>query len=692
MRVIALLLILLMFGTHASGQSGVCDSAFKLVERHDYVSCQQLLVNAKTTKPCVKSVTTSNNRSRPKKWFPGFMIVAILSALGPRTSTHQEYLYKKVLDDSVSVERDNLIRFMLTQPGQFDFGRSGSFMEAFLNNDQNLKDVKLLEQVYDKCTYAGRLTAFAFSMEHDLPSINRKFISGKEWRMDKRDIVKLTLENGRVDLLDSFFVHGLAPDIRFGVDSVTIPHLLTQGLMSKEKFETNLQFFEKHNLDLWAKDAFGRTVLHKAMIKGRGHLPGLLLERCPNINEVDKTGQTYFHYTVLDGNFGGSKLLKEHGIDIHIKDTSGHVAGDYVDEWNIGLLKICEITPSKEIENTVWLHHYFSNYYNKDPNKYSDENAMEIIRSKNYRSGLTRTKKTDYSIGNTVITGATGREKIEMVKELLNIYKEKGWKVPDQTLKMAESNHDIEMSLLFLEYGVSPWILCKNMAERKYWYTYRNYPDTMMQWLRVNYLTPIYNDETGKYHLEDYELHEKQMEYDSIIPFGTYRVTPVRLGNKWGLIDIAGTIAVKPKFDRIEIIGEEDRAYFVITHVEGKKEMFYLDHFIDYDLGTFGGTVDFEIKDIWKRKHRGSMRCILERDGKFGVGTISSRYIRKRVIPTYDEARRLGNGAVGLRNGADWSIYSFGKRKISKPKYSDVKFENGLVYGKLKRKWRIMKV
>ncbi|MFT7615116.1 MAG: hypothetical protein ACI9J3_004105, partial [Parvicellaceae bacterium] len=610
-------------------QSSICDSAFRLVGKGEYETCQRLLKEHQL-EPCTKQVTTSRSRSRPKKWFPGMMIVAILGAFGSRSSTTTHYLYEKVLDDSVSVDRDNLIRFMLTEPGQFNVNRSTSFMQDFVSNEENVKDLEMMSLLYTKCSYEGRLTAFSYSLENEIPAISNRFIAENEWRVHKKEIVKLLLESNRVDLMDSLFVHGLSPDIRFGIDSLTIPHLLTLEMrISEEKFYSNIEFFKKNNLDLWAKDAKGRTVLHQAMIKGRGRLPDLLIPICPDMNEQDKKGQTYLHYSVMNENIYGTKKLLEQGADFSIKDELGNAPGDYVDKWNVELLKLCGKNPIKEIENTIILQYYLKSGTNGNDSirPARDAEVMAIVQSGMFYPDFNPNIKEEYSLGWSVISHAVEKQKIQLVFEMLKVYEKNDWPLPYKVLKPAESKANVKLTLMLLEAGANPRVLCDKMADRKYWNKNEDYPDSIMEWLKLNYLEPIYNDQTGKYHLEDYENNAVVLEFDSIIPFNKYRVTPVKVGSYWGLMDIAGTMAMNAKYDWVEVVYHNSDNYYVKTLTDGERNAAVINHFINYDVDEISGPEGVTVEDVWAGTGYG-MKCITKKEGKYGVGIASSKRLR----------------------------------------------------------------
>ncbi|MFT7614023.1 MAG: hypothetical protein ACI9J3_003005, partial [Parvicellaceae bacterium] len=398
------------------------------------------------------------------------------------------------------------------------------------------------------------------------------------------------------------------------------------------------------------------------------------------------------HYSVMNENIYGTKKLLEQGADFSIKDELGNAPGDYVDKWNVELLKLCGRTPVKEIENTLYLQDYLLKRKSRSDslNEVRDARAMTIVRSGQFYPNFNPNSKRGYSEGQSVLGYAVEKEKVDLALELIKEYEKQNWLLPEKVLRPAERKANVKLTLALLEAGANPRVLCKNMAERKYSSHNLHYPDTIMKWLTLNYLEPIYNDETGKYHLEDYKLTSTLMEFDSIIPFIKYRVTPVRVGSYWGLVDIAGTMAMNAEYDWVEVIYHGRDDYYVKTLKNGVKNAAVINHFINYDVDEVSGPEGVTVEDVWAGTGYG-MKCITKKEGKYGVGIASSKRLRSYEEPTYDEAQKLTDNLVGLRKGSMWVTYKFSRDKLSKPIYRGVKSENGMAYGLKKGKWKLIK-
>ncbi|XP_016841663.1 serine/threonine-protein phosphatase 6 regulatory ankyrin repeat subunit A-like [Nasonia vitripennis] len=78
-----------------------------------------------------------------------------------------------------------------------------------------------------------------------------------------------------------------------------------------------------HGADLRARDTEGRTVLHLAVMKGRGELIEMLLKRGADLRARDYRGKTALHFAVTNDRVGMIEMLLEKGADIEAADDKG---------------------------------------------------------------------------------------------------------------------------------------------------------------------------------------------------------------------------------------------------------------------------------------------------------------------------------------------------------------------------------
>jgi len=90
-------------------------------------------------------------------------------------------------------------------------------------------------------------------------------------------------------------------------------------LIQKNKIEQILDFLEKDELDLFAKDNDGYTPLHTASLLNKIDIVRLFLKYPLDINSKNKFDNTSLHIAIEEGHYDIVKILIEKSADVNIK-------------------------------------------------------------------------------------------------------------------------------------------------------------------------------------------------------------------------------------------------------------------------------------------------------------------------------------------------------------------------------------
>jgi ankyrin len=94
----------------------------------------------------------------------------------------------------------------------------------------------------------------------------------------------------------------------------------------QQQVETMRHLVTRHNMDIFAMDDDGSTLLHTAAVNGKSIVMTYLLEQGIDVNSIDANGYTPLHLAAWMGHIDSVQFLVEHEANISMKAQDGRTA------------------------------------------------------------------------------------------------------------------------------------------------------------------------------------------------------------------------------------------------------------------------------------------------------------------------------------------------------------------------------